>query len=100
MCNDIELPLSFSHYFILSCMTLFSYVSTKNMVFVPLIIAFQCILLVHKVSGSISKIHNKESDEENTDKTNKTDKKGGSFGVKELGKEVISFGLKIHGSML
>jgi len=70
------------------------------MVFVSLIIAFQCILLVHKVSRSISKIQDKESDEENTDKTNKTDKKGGSFGVKELGKEVISFGLKIHGSML
>ena len=53
------------------------------MVFVPLIIAFQCILLVHKVSGSISKIQDKESDEENTDKTNKTDKKGGSFNIKE-----------------
>jgi len=45
------------------------------MVFVPLIIAFQCILLVHKVSGSISKIQDKESDEENIDKTNETDKK-------------------------
>ena len=77
MCNDIELPLSFSHYFILSCMTLlfFSHVSTKNMVFVSLIIAFQCILLVHKVSRSISKIQDKESDEENTDKTNEIDKK-------------------------
>ena len=70
------------------------------MVFVPLIIAFQCILLVHKVSGSISKIPDKESDEENTDKTNETDKKGGSLSVKELGKEVISCSLKIHASML
>jgi len=45
------------------------------MVFVSLIIAFQCILWVHKVSGSISKIQDKESDEENTDKTNEIDKK-------------------------
>ena len=62
MCNDIELPLSFSHYFILSCMTLlfFSHVSTKNMVFVPLIIAFQCILLVHKVSDLFKKYRTKK----------------------------------------